>query len=149
MDETEAAGAALTILLVEDNETDLFVIRQILQQSGIVHHVEIACDGQDALAFLQRAIGGGRDRRPGLLLLDLNIPRIPGLEVLRHIRNSTDYSDLPVIVITSSTSDADRGAAEALRANAYFPKPSDLESYMELGLVIRQVLGRGSAHGKA
>jgi chemotaxis family two-component system response regulator Rcp1 len=130
-------------LLVEDNETDAFVIREILKESSIRFQLHLAVNGERALALLGISPGTNPIMNPGLILLDLNIPRIHGLEVLAQVRADARYRDTPVVVVTSSESQKDRDAVQALRGNAYFCKPSDLDGFLVLEQVIRGVLRLG------
>jgi CheY-like chemotaxis protein len=133
-------SSPLTVLVVEDNETDAFVMQEILRECGLPFQVYLAIDGDLALSFLGITQGLEPPICQGLILLDLNVPRVHGLEVLARIRADDRYRDLPVIVVTSSDSPRDRAAVEALNGNAYFCKPSDLRGFMELEHVIRRVL---------
>lgn len=128
-----------TILLIEDNAADIFVIRDILQTCQLDEDVRIASDGQEALLFLDK-IGDGTAPCPRLVLLDLNLPGIGGIELLKQIRTGPRCARVPVIIITSSESEEDVRAVRELDADAYFRKPTDLESYLKLGPLIQGVL---------
>jgi CheY-like chemotaxis protein len=127
------------VLLVEDNPTDVFVIKEALDASGLKLDVRIVSDGQDALRYLQLA-GTGKAPCPALILLDLNIPKVAGIEVLRHLRTNSRCRHTPVIVVTSSTAETDRAAVERFGAEAYFQKPKNLAAYMELAPLVKNVL---------
>ena len=126
-----------TVLLVEDSPTDVFVIREVLSGCQIKFRVDVVKDGQEALRYLHKS-----DRCPALVLLDLNIPKVDGFQVLHELRSGSKCHRTPVIVVSSSRADEDRSTAEQLGANAYFQKPGDLESYSELRQVVEDVLGR-------
>ncbi|HUB78824.1 MAG TPA: response regulator [Bryobacteraceae bacterium] len=126
------------VLLVEDNGTDVLVIRQVLQQCGLAGDLRVASDGQDALRYLQD-LESTSAAGPELILLDLNVPRIPGIDVLRRLRAGR-WRSTPVIIVTSSHSPEDRMAAEKLGAEAYFQKPNDLEAYLQLAEVIKRIV---------
>ena len=96
-------------------------------------------DGQEALQYLESLNGEEGTPKPALILLDLNVPKIPGIEILRHLRNGP-WRKTPVIIVTSSISEGDRSAAANLGAEAYFQKPNDLAAYMELSHVIKRIL---------
>ncbi len=130
------------MLLVEDSPTDVFVIKEVLGGCAVNFRVDVAQDGQEALRYLQDT-----GRCPALVLLDLNIPKVDGLEVLRQLRASPRCQRTPVIVVSSSRADEDRSMAKQLGANAYFQKPADLETYRELGQVVERVLGRTGVGG--
>lgn len=140
-DETSRnAVAGNTILLVEDNATDVFVIRKVLLEAGVDLNVHVARDGQEALDYL---LGKQRDEpasRPKLVLLDLNIPKVSGLEILRELRQSAQHQSVPVIVVTSSGAESDRAAAGALRIEGYFKKPTSMTKYRELSSLVKSVL---------
>jgi chemotaxis family two-component system response regulator Rcp1 len=128
------------VLLVEDNPTDVFVISQILKSSSIRFATpHVVTDGAEALAAVQDA---ARDpaQRPGLILLDLNLPKHPGIDVLEAIRRAPSLEDVPVVVVTSSASDADRKAVDRFGAEGYFQKPTTLTEYMELGELITRIV---------
>ena len=125
--------------MVEDDRTDAFVIKQVLQVCGLANNVRLARDGQEALQYLQSLGGDEAAPKPALILLDLNVPKIPGIEILRHLRNGP-WRSTPVVIVTSSISERDRTAAETLGAEAYFQKPNDLAAYMELSHVIKRIL---------
>jgi CheY-like chemotaxis protein len=126
---------------VEDNPTDVFVIREVLMASGLNIHLRIAHDGQEALGYLRELAAQEHASCPALILLDLNLPKVFGFEVLRELRNGSRCSRTPVIVITSSSSETDRVTAKRLGADEYFQKPSDLAAYSELEHLVRRLLG--------
>lgn len=128
------------VLLVEDNSTDVFVIKRVLQECGLGKNVRVASDGQEAVLYLQKLCEDPSSPRPSLVLLDLNVPKISGIEVLRKLRDGK-LRPTPVIIVTSSVSEGDRSAAESLGAEAYFQKPHDLAEYMKLADVIKRILG--------
>ncbi len=138
--DTPGERGPVTILLVEDNEADIFVIREVLGKCGFAFDLHSARDGEDALLYLKQIAGNGNRSCPDLLLLDLNVPKIPGIEVLRQLRGSLDCRRTPVVIVTSSDSEIDRRAVEALGVEAYFRKPSDLTAYLDLASVIKKVM---------
>jgi CheY-like chemotaxis protein len=134
-------------LLVEDNPTDVFVIREAIARSGLKLNLRIASNGEEALRYLRDLARAEKPACPALVLLDLNLPKVGGIEVLQHLRNSSLCSRMPVIVVTSSTAEADRAAVRRLGAEAYFQKPTSLAAYMELAEVIKRVL-RSAEEGR-
>lgn len=128
-------------MLIEDNPTDVFVIREVLKESGLRVQLQTADNGQEALLLLEET-DDEEFRCPTLVLLDLNLPRISGLEVLRRLRSGERCRETPVIVVTSSSAEEDRLATQRLGINAYFEKPANLASYRELAEVIRKVLAQ-------
>jgi len=128
------------ILLAEDNDGDIFLVRRALEKRGVPHQLTVARNGEEALELLDRAEKSPSSEAPKLILLDLNLPKIDGAQVLSRIRKTNAFSATPVIVLTSSDSPKDRESALALGANAYFRKPTDLQSFMHLGEVVEKVL---------
>ncbi|HXJ14704.1 MAG TPA: response regulator, partial [Candidatus Limnocylindrales bacterium] len=129
-----------TVLLVEDNPTDVFVIREAIEASGLDLKIRIAGDGQEALWYLQDLAGNENVSCPALVLLDLNLPKVDGIEVLRQLRGGSRCSRTPVVVVTSSTAEEDRAAVLRLGAESYFQKPNTLAAYKELAQVIKRLL---------
>jgi CheY-like chemotaxis protein len=115
-----------TILLVEDDANDVFFFKRAARAAGLLNPLQVAADGRHAIHYLQGAAGFG-DRSqfpfPGLILLDLQLPHVPGLDVLRWIRAQPESQPI-VIVLTSSRQAADINAAYRLGANSYIVKPS-------------------------
>lgn len=129
------------ILVVEDSLPDLYLIREAIASAGIAADVDVAQDGHAAIEFVDAADAGDSSSRPDIVLLDLNLPKRNGDEVLRHLRNSRNCAAISVLIITSSDSDRDRKAVSALGAIGYFRKPSDYEEFMKLGAIVKALLG--------
>jgi CheY-like chemotaxis protein len=127
------------ILIVEDSKADLFLIREAISAAGVVATLYVVHDGQEAIQFLDNV-----DRQvvpcPDLVLLDLNIPKKDGTEVLRHLRQTQSCKKSLVLVVTSSDSSRDRAAVNALGTNGYFRKPSVYADFLKLGEVVRSLL---------
>jgi len=129
------------ILLVEDDADDVYFVSEALRRSGIHLPLEVAHDGQKAVDLLLKAghsVVPAEATHPCLVLLDLNLPRKTGLEVLKWIRQESPWKTLIVIVLTSSTSDSDMEQAYLLGANSYILKPSDATKLRELGQLLKQ-----------
>ena len=120
------------ILLVEDSPTDALLAREALEASGFVHNLHVVPDGVEALAFLRKQGKFSAARSPGLVLLDLNLPRKDGREVLAEIKTDDDLKRIPVVVLTTSKSEADILKAYGLHANCYIVKPVDFENFTEV-----------------
>jgi CheY-like chemotaxis protein len=119
-------------LLIEDSPTDVLLAKEALDYSKIVNHMHTVPDGVEAMAFLRRE-GKHKDApRPGLILLDLNLPRMDGREVLAEIKNDEELKRIPVVVLTTSKSEVDILKAYALHANCYIVKPVDFEKFAEV-----------------
>ena len=135
----DTALAGKTILLVEDNPDDEALTLRAFARNGIRHHVHVAHDGVEALDYLfGRGAHAGRDlaRQPTITLLDLKLPRLDGLEVLRHLRADARTCNLPVVILTSSREDQDLIKGYGLGANSYIRKPVDFHQFVE---AVRQI----------
>jgi CheY-like chemotaxis protein len=140
MDETEA------ILLVEDDPRDIELALDLFAESGVANRIVVARDGEEALEYLCRR-GRFVERPPGaplLVLLDLNLPRLSGLEVLREMKSNDDLDGIPVVVVTSSRNDRDLSECRYLAADSIVEKPLDLQTIVELApkLGLTWTLGR-------
>ncbi|HTU24254.1 MAG TPA: response regulator [Pirellulales bacterium] len=131
-------GRPLEILLVEDSPTDAGLTRHALSTSVIPNHLHVVEDGEAAIQFLRRQGDFGNVRRPDLVLLDLNLPRKTGREVLAEIRADAELKSLIVLVLTTSHASEDVVAAYRLNANAYITKPVDLDQFFHSVQVIDQ-----------
>lgn len=124
-----------TILLVEDNPSDVALTRRAFKRNGIANELRIAEDGQDALDYLFcDGAYAGRDGTdmPGIVLLDLKLPRIGGLEVLQHIRSDKRTRRIPVVILTSSVEENDLLTGYEYGANSYLRKPVDFHQFSEV-----------------
>jgi CheY-like chemotaxis protein len=128
------------ILLVEDNAADVYLFRKALERTGLNFELILIEDGGEALAFV-RADGKYSNRPvPHLAVLDWNLPRHEGIEVLAAIRAHEALANLPVVITSSSTSPRDPLKTGELRVDRYLRKPPDLESFLEVGTALREVL---------
>lgn len=138
---------AVPILLVEDNAADVFFVREALRSEGLDSQLIVARDGERALELIETAEVDGDVPCPDLILLDLNLPRLSGADVMSRIVQSTKLKRVPVVVVTSSDAPSDRAEMARLGARRYFVKPRDLDEYMKLGSVVKEVLReQGSLH---
>jgi CheY-like chemotaxis protein len=133
------------ILLAEDNPGDVLLFREALSSRQLPCNVVVAPDGQKAIALLSGVSGDVPTWRPHLIVLDVNLPKHNGDAVLRHVRRQPWLKGVPVIMLTSSASPADRAEAINLGANLYLQKSSDLDELLEVGKIVEAVLSRGSA----
>jgi two-component system, chemotaxis family, response regulator Rcp1 len=125
----ETFARPIDILLVEDSPGDVRLTRELLKESKVRSTLEAVDNGVEAMAFLRRE-GKYRDaRRPDLILLDLNLPRKDGREVLAEVKGDPDLKRIPVVVLTSSKADADVLKTYNLHANCYVTKPVGLEQF--------------------
>lgn len=122
---------SLRILLVEDSPSDVRLIREALKETPLPVQITLARDGIEATELLHE-VENGLANRPDLILLDLNLPRKNGREVLAEVKSSPNLKQIPVLVMTSSRSDEDISQAYALNANCYITKPGDLQEYVSV-----------------
>jgi CheY-like chemotaxis protein len=125
---------AKTILLVEDNPSDINLTKRALEKAHILNELVVVEDGQEALDYLfgmGRYEGRDRHKMPALVLLDLKLPGIEGLEVLKCIREDPIIHRLPVVILTSSSEDHDIAQSYDLRVNSYIRKPVDFHQFAE------------------
>jgi chemotaxis family two-component system response regulator Rcp1 len=130
----------LKILLAEDNGADVLLVREALEEHGIKHELHVVQDGAEAISWVSQIGLPGCTGCPDLLLLDLNLPKVDGFEILQAFRKRRECSETPVIVVTSSNSPKDRARTAALGVNYYFTKPTDFNEFMKLGGLVQQVL---------
>ena len=127
---------AVHVLLVEDDPGDVLMTREAFEHHKLRNVLHVVTDGEQALQFLRRTGDYADAPRPGLILLDLNLPRVDGLEVLAEIKADPVLKIIPVVILTTSQAHEDILRSYALHANAYVSKPVDFERFME---AIRQI----------
>jgi CheY-like chemotaxis protein len=127
---------AVDVLLVEDDPGDVLMTREAFEHYKIRNVLHVVTDGEQALQFLRRTGDYAGAPRPGLILLDLNLPRLDGLEVLAELKADPVLKVIPVVILTTSQTQQDVLRSYALHANAYVSKPVDFERFIE---VIRQI----------
>jgi DNA-binding response OmpR family regulator len=137
---SEGTSPKPLILIVEDNQGDVFLIREAIARADVGATVHVIFDGQQAMRFFDAADTGDQIPVPALVLLDLNLPKNTGEQVLSHLRRSPKCSATNVLILTSSDSVQDRKAVNALGARGYFRKPSDHAQFMKLGPIVRDLL---------
>jgi chemotaxis family two-component system response regulator Rcp1 len=136
--EKPAHGQPVEILLVEDNPADVRLIKEALKNNKIYNNLHVAKDGLEAMAYLKHD-GEYRGALPvDLMLLDLNMPRKTGFEVLREVKGDPRLRHIPVVVLTTSGSEADVLKSYELQANCYVTKPLDLEQFMTVVRAIKE-----------
>jgi len=124
------------ILLVEDNEADVDLVKETLNRGKLTAHLHVTRNGEEAIAFLKHQDIYINAPRPDIILLDLNLPKKDGREVLHEIKEDPDLCQIPVIILTSSPADEDISKSYLLHANCYIIKPLDFKSFM---IVIQQL----------
>jgi two-component system, chemotaxis family, response regulator Rcp1 len=120
----------ITILIAEDNPGDVFLIKRILARYFVEQTIAIATDGEEALDYLYKSVTEGeKHTKPAFILLDLNLPKIDGKEILSRIKQNEELRTIPIIMFSSSQAAKDISAAYDLHVNCYIVKPYDLEDY--------------------
>jgi CheY-like chemotaxis protein len=119
----------LHILIVEDNEGDILLTTETLEESNLSKKISIARDGLEAITLLDSSFINKQDL-PDLVLLDINLPKINGFAVLEHIKNANTLSHIPVVILTTSGSPADKIMANELKASNYLIKPAEIEDFV-------------------
>lgn len=127
-------GQLVHILLVEDSPTDVMLTREAMEQYKLLNPLDLVEDGVDAMDYLK---GRGKyadqeTTRPGLIILDLNLPRMSGREVLYELKQDPELRNIPVVVLTTSKSEEDVVKSYCLHANCYITKPVDFEKFIEV-----------------
>ena len=128
----------IDILLVEDSPTDVLIAREALTEARLLNTIHVVEDGVDALAFLRRQGRFADAPRPDLILLDLNLPRKNGREVLAEIKNDPALKSIPVVVLTTSSAEEDIIRSYNLHANCYVVKPVEFDNFVKAVQSIRQ-----------
>jgi CheY-like chemotaxis protein len=139
----EPKAVPVRILLIEDNPADTLLVREALADHGVDYELQEATNGEKAIDVIDR-IDNGIAQPPDIILLDLNLPRRSGSEVLERIAASGRTAAVPVVVISSSANPEDQHTANKLGAVHYFRKPTDLDGFMALGGVIKRLTQTGS-----
>jgi CheY-like chemotaxis protein len=130
------AGQPIEVLLVEDDPGDVLLIREAFDFNKVHNNLNVVSDGEQALDYL-RGTGDYTDRiRPDLVLLDLNLPRKDGREVLAEVKSDPDLRTIPIVVLTTSEAEEDVLKSYQLHANAYVTKPVDFERFVS---IVRQI----------
>jgi chemotaxis family two-component system response regulator Rcp1 len=128
------------ILLVEDNEADVYLFRKALEAAKLQFELTVIPDGAEALAFVRREGKYSTSSVPDLVVLDLNLPKDGGIQVLRAIRERETFSNVPVAIVSSSASPQDRHETDKLGVDRYITKPPNLEEFLKIGQIFRELL---------
>ena len=126
----------IEVLLVEDDPGDVLMTQEAFEEHKVRNKLAVVSDGEEALAYLRRQGEYADAPRPDLILLDLNLPKVDGREVLAKIKDDEDLRRIPVVVLTTSQADEDILRSYSLHANAYVTKPVDFERFIA---VVRQI----------
>ena len=129
---TAAPAVPIEILLVEDNPGDVRLTKEALKDAKVRNNLHVAMDGVEALAFLRKQGKFGAAVRPDLILLDLNLPRKNGREVLEEVKKDPALQHIPIVILTTSQAEQDVLESYRLWANAYVTKPVDLDQFLKV-----------------
>lgn len=127
-----APDKTVEILLAEDNPGDVMLTKKALEQGKLANKLHVVTDGVEALEFLRQEGEYADKPRPDLVLLDLNMPRKDGQDVLKELKAEKDLRRIPVVILTSSESEEDIARSYELNANAYLTKPVDFDGFIEI-----------------
>ncbi|MEU5726729.1 response regulator [Micromonospora sp. NPDC047738] len=130
------------ILVVDDDPGDVLMIEEALSDSDVDKVIDVVNDGQEAMEFLRREGRHTEARRPDVILLDLNMPRMDGRQVLGAVKRDDDLRTIPIVVLTTSNADTDILGSYTLQANAYVTKPIDLDEFNDVVHRIDEFFGR-------
>jgi len=123
---------SIHILLVEDNEGDIFLITEALEEGKIVDKISVTKDGKEAIDFLEKKEKYKNEETPDLILLDVNLPKKNGHEVLEYIKTAENLKQIPVIMLTTSSSDKDVLLSYKNHANCFITKPLDVNNFLTI-----------------
>jgi chemotaxis family two-component system response regulator Rcp1 len=124
--------APIEVLLVEDSPGDVRLTREAFKDAKVLINLNVASDGVEAMAFLNREGNNANAPRPDLILLDLNLPKKDGREVLAELKESPALKSIPVVILTTSASEADIHGSYLHHANCYITKPVDLDGFLKV-----------------
>jgi len=137
--DTSTSRTPLTIIVVEDNPVDVYLIQWVLKAHELSHELRVIDNGDHAMDYINQLTHEERRRSPTIMLLDLNLPQRDGKELLQRVKAIPQGSDIRVVIVTSSSNPADRRETLALGADAYFVKPYHLTEFMQLGDLIKRM----------
>jgi chemotaxis family two-component system response regulator Rcp1 len=129
---------SIEVLLVEDNPGDVRLTQESFREANTRIHLQVASDGVEAMAFLRREGNYTHAPRPDLILLDLNLPKMDGHEVLAHIKSDDSLKKIPTIILTTSNAEADIVKSYQLQANCYLTKPAQLDEFEDLLKIVNE-----------
>jgi CheY-like chemotaxis protein len=131
------------VLLADDNPSDVYLIREALREHAVDCTLRVVSDGKAVMGIVSgETVAAETASSLSLIILDLNLPRHDGIEILRKLRESPAFDGIPVVVLTSSDSPRDRVLANQLGATRYLHKPSSLEEFLGLGAIFKELLGQ-------
>lgn len=128
------------VVLIEDNPGDIYLFQQALQAAGVQVALTLIEDGGEAMAFARKQRQYSATLNPDLIVLDLNLPKNPGTEVLEVLRSNPETSGIPVAIMTSSAAPQELSAVKDLGIELFITKPADLDEFLKIGDVLKQIL---------
>ena len=128
------------VVVIEDNVGDVLLVEEALREHQIDCDLTVVSDGEEAMKFFHDTEGDPASRLPALVLLDLNLPKCSGHEILERIRRSIRFRAMPVVIVSSSQASSDLAQVKQLGATAYFHKPIHFDEFMKLGAVVKNLL---------
>lgn len=126
----------IDILLVEDNPADIRLMMEILKEGNIPHNFHVVTDGEEAISFVRQEGHFSKKPRPGIIFLDLNLPKKDGREVLKEIKGDVDLQPIPVVIMSTSEAEEDIKGAYRNSANCFITKPVDLNQFEDVVNII-------------
>jgi CheY-like chemotaxis protein len=137
---TTAPTRKFRLLIVEDNPADVELFRRALKRAQIDFELSVIGDGGEALDMVRRENASPEPQTPDLIVLDLNLPKADGREILAEMRATGAFANVPVVVLTSSTSRREKEELQVFRIARHLSKPPDLDEFLNLGAVVKEVL---------
>jgi CheY-like chemotaxis protein len=137
--DTSTSRTLLTIIVVEDNPVDVYLIQWVLKAHELSHELQVIDNGDHAMDYINQPAHEERRRSPTIMFLDLNLPQRDGKELLRWVKAIPQGAHIRVVIVTSSSTPTDRRETLALGADAYFVKPYHLTEFMQLGDLIKHM----------
>ncbi|EWM64005.1 response regulator [Micromonospora chalcea] len=138
----QSSPSPVRILVVDDDPGDVLMIEEALADSDVDKVIDVVADGQEAMEFLRREGRHAEAQRPDVILLDLNMPRMDGRQVLGEVKGDESLRTIPIVVLTTSNADTDVVSSYTLQANAYVTKPIDLDDFNDVVRRIDEFFGR-------
>jgi CheY-like chemotaxis protein len=135
------------ILVIEDNPSDVVLLRYALTGAGLDCQLTVIDDGGDALALFRQSGSTGESSVPDLAIVDLNLPKHGGIEILEQMRANRSFAEVPVVILSSSSSPHERAKIEKFRIGRYIVKPVELEEFLRIGWVIKELLVESGMRG--
>ncbi|WP_405093960.1 response regulator [Micromonospora sp. NBC_01392] len=138
----QPSPSPVRILVVDDDPGDVLMIEEALEESDVEKVIDVVADGEEAMEFLRREGRHTGAQRPDVILLDLNMPRMDGRQVLGEVKRDENLRSIPIVVLTTSNADTDVVSSYTLQANAYVTKPIDLDDFNDVVRRIDEFFGR-------